>query len=224
MAALTFKLNPNSELHQMLVKLRKTFPPREINGGELHFNYTDLINAFRATQIFNKRNDHYKYTLFVNQALGYLQRGLPACDRQTVANGIIRTIHEKNVKRTFIYNPYSSAHRYDQGCFPITANDHSTDGLGYKFAALTPDQLYSCASYPLTSVGEYFEKYVNNKKENLLKHRNPLPQDQPRPMAYQPQIKLELPLPEPPEPQHPSQGPLNNLSCAEALLNLFDIQ
>lgn len=97
-AALNLDFNHHSPLQHVLEDFRKHFLPREIHRG-MHFNYATLLKAFevydKAFDTLIKAGRSYdKCDLFWRQVIGYIQRGLPACDRQAFAQGIFY-INEK---------------------------------------------------------------------------------------------------------------------------------
>ena len=87
-AALQHKLSAESNLHKAFQKFRADFTPGKMKVG-LHFNYQDLLNAFAAfDQGWDKlyEGDNYdKNILFCRQVIGFVQRSLPAVDRQVFA-------------------------------------------------------------------------------------------------------------------------------------------
>jgi len=137
-------------LRQALEEFRKYFSPRVIKHGEMHFNYANLQTAF---DLYNKQYNKLKETsngnwdkqdLFLRQVIGFIQRGLPACDRQAFARDLHCLVEEKKPKpleRCFDF-------KYSDGSFPITAGDLSRSGLGYKYAAdacwIMRDVAYGC--------------------------------------------------------------------------------
>lgn len=198
----------DSELQRELQKFRVQFTPG-LYQDKMHFKYGDLIDAFNEffyTLGHSSRNDSEKFDLAWFQVIGYLQRGLPACDRQAFAQGIARIVMGKQkLIRSFDNHEYSSGRHYAGGCFPVTDSDFSMKGLGYQFAATIPDELYFyCSKQPLR---ENYSEYISNKIRRLLELKNPLPQNAPRPKTLHPRL----------------HQPLNNYACAEELLRLFSV-
>lgn len=121
-------------LREALEEFRKYFAPRVIKHGEMHFNYASLQKAFDLyNEQFDKLyetsgNNWDKRNLFWRQVIGYIERGLPAGDRQAFARDLSRIVSEKkSLKRRFDF-------KYDGGSFfPITAFDLSRSGLGYDY-------------------------------------------------------------------------------------------
>lgn len=137
-AALTLDFNADIPLHAALEAFREHFAPRVIEGG-MHFNYANLLEAFNvyANEFNNLKaaseNNYNKCDLFWRQVLGFIQRGLPACDRQAFAQGIYYIIEDKEVlRRTFDF-------RHGGGTFPISAGDCSRSGLGFEFGSVFDD-------------------------------------------------------------------------------------
>jgi hypothetical protein len=127
-AALEFDEH-KSCLQNALDEFRKAFAPRIITEG-MHFNYQNLLNAYLVFMIeFEKLKLYWhnfdKCLLLWRQMIGYIQRGLPACDRQAFAQGIyyIAIMGEK-LKRSF-------DERTGTGQFPITDNNKIVT-LGYQ--------------------------------------------------------------------------------------------
>jgi hypothetical protein len=111
--------------HAALAAFRDHFAPRAIKGG-MHFNYANLSEAFK---VYVNEFDNLKATsadnfnkcdLFWRQVIGFIQRGMPACDRQAFAQGIYITEGKKKLRRTFDF-------RY--------RGDHACTGLGFKWAS-----------------------------------------------------------------------------------------
>lgn len=160
-----FKANYDGKIHpqykktlrQALEEFRQYFSPKEIKNGEMHFNYANLQKAF---DLYNEKFDALgkasngnwdKRDLFWRQVIGYIQRGLPACDRQAFAGGLYRLVEEqKPLKRRFKF-------KYNDIDFPITSGDLSRSGLGYE--------------YPGRGAGwwapgwSFFETYVKQKQQ-----------------------------------------------------------
>jgi hypothetical protein len=130
-AALDCDMEYKSELSNALSVFRKHFSPRVITEG-MHFNYQNLVQAYYLYQreyenLQQNRCSYDKCNLFWRQVIGYIQRGLPACDRQALAQGLSFCVIKHKLQRKFTF-------RSGGGQFPVTANDHSPEGLGYKNA------------------------------------------------------------------------------------------
>jgi hypothetical protein len=131
-AALACNMEHASDLRDALAEFRKAFAPRVITEG-MHFNYQNLYHAFdiyvgKFDNLRSKGCDYDKCDLFWRQVIGYIQRGLPACDRQAFAQGIYCIVAGgEKLQRKFDF-------RFGGGPFPVTAGDKSFDGLGYKDA------------------------------------------------------------------------------------------
>lgn len=122
-------------LREALEEFRKYFAPRKINNGEMHFNYANLQKAF---DLYNEKfaslyqasgNNSDKQDLFWRQVIGFIQRGLPACDRQAFARGLYElVVAKKPLERCFDFI-------YGGGSFPITVADHVRADLGFDYGA-----------------------------------------------------------------------------------------
>jgi hypothetical protein len=131
-AALEKDFTHDSLLNDALRELRVYFAPREIHKGEIHFNYVDLLEAYKVLadefDTLRNGNNYDKCNLFWRQVVGIIQRLLPACDRQAFAQGLYGIIEDhKPLKRSFDFG-------YGAGSFPVTAGELSCSGLGYDFA------------------------------------------------------------------------------------------
>jgi hypothetical protein len=132
-AALQHKLSAESPLYKAFQKFRAHFTPGKMTVG-MHFNYQDLLNAFGAfDQKWAKlcdENNFEKNILFCRQVIGFIQRNLPAVDRQVFAQGLFEVAAEKTKsQRSFKF-------KGNQGDFPVTAGDVSCTGLGFDYCAL----------------------------------------------------------------------------------------
>lgn len=117
-----------SELSKAITEFRKHFIPRVITEG-MHFNYANLQHALSIYEHeFNKlQNKGWDFTcVFEILVIGYIKRGLAACDRQAFTQGIYYIVDEgKQLQRSFQCQLSGKE-------FPVTAGDNSCDGLGYK--------------------------------------------------------------------------------------------
>lgn len=135
--AFDLNLNYQSPLQDELKKFRKSFEPRVIKNGEMHFNYANFLKTYAllCEEYENCGNGFHPifhgifFDMFFNQIIGYLQRGLPACERQAFKQGLFDIVdsHEK-LKRTFQGRFFN-----DESDFPITAYDRTHTGLGFKY-------------------------------------------------------------------------------------------
>lgn len=153
---------PKSELWNALEAFRKHFAPRDIKEG-MHFNYQDLQQAFniyaaKFSELKNSGNKYDKCDLFWRQVIGYIQRGLPACDRQAFAQGINYIVeHGEKLQRKFDF-------RYGGGGFPITDGEVSFDGIGYKWAVVS----FAWLGHTVADVGRVrLEDLCRAKTSNL---------------------------------------------------------
>ncbi|HFD2276158.1 TPA: hypothetical protein ACF2P2_002989, partial [Legionella pneumophila] len=158
-AALNLDFNHHSPLQHVLEDFRKHFLPREIHRG-MHFNYATLLKAFevydKAFDTLIKAGRSYdKCDLFWRQVIGYIQRGLPACDRQAFAQGIFY-INEKKEKLQRHFN-----FRFVGCSFPITSAVDSCSGLGYEYGV----GHWSVAEDGRRHGALYIEAYVKQKQQ-----------------------------------------------------------
>lgn len=152
-------------LHAALAQFRQDFAPREITEG-MHFNYNNLLEAFRVYAAeFNNLNsasdgDYTKGDLFWRQVIGYIERLLPACDRQASAQGIYSIIETNEaLNRSFNW-------RLGGGTFPHTVGESSCSGLGYEYARCAG----ACPGgdrWLAASRADVYEIYVKQKASNL---------------------------------------------------------
>lgn len=168
-AALACQFNESEyPLHAALAQFRQHFVPREITAG-MHFNYNDLQAALNVYETeFNNLNngscDKYtnKSVLFWRQIIGYIERLLPACDRQAFGQGIYYiTQEDETLKRSFNW-------RCDDGAFPHTVDDSSYSGLGYRAACgRWGGGMGEWAAWQTVRRVELYEYYVNRKNIKL---------------------------------------------------------
>jgi hypothetical protein len=135
-AALECDMNYKSKLSAALVKFRVDFSPRVIKEGMV-FNYNNLWHALDLYNLHyeslkNSENSYEKCNVFWRQVIGYIQRGLPACDRQAFNHGLNRVVsdggklRQRKFEGGFLYGNIKP--------FPVTAGDTSVSGLGYEEA------------------------------------------------------------------------------------------
>ena len=161
-AALACNMENESVLCEALKEFRKAFAPRVITES-MHFNYQNLQHAFdiyadQFDELKKHGHDYDKCDLFWRQVIGYIQRGLPACDRQAFAQGIYYIVeNDEKLQRKFDF-------RIGGGSFPVTAGDNSIDGLGYKYAAGAAGRARAGAR----RVGARLSKLMSNKKNIKL--------------------------------------------------------
>jgi hypothetical protein len=99
----------------------------------MHFNHANLLEAFKvyANEFHNLKatsaGNHNKCDLFWRQVIGFIQRGMPACDRQACGQGIYSTQCKEGLFFTFDF-------RYHCRTF-TAAHDHSWKGLGFGWGA-----------------------------------------------------------------------------------------
>jgi hypothetical protein len=92
------------------------------------------------TDGFAPLDKYDKCDLFWRQVIDFIQRGIPACDRQAFAHGIYQIIQNQEVlKRTFDFS-------CGGGAFPVTAGDHSRTGLGFELTAGTGGEVWQAGS------------------------------------------------------------------------------
>jgi hypothetical protein len=165
-AALHLNFNADIPLHAALAAFRDHFAPRAIKGG-MHFNYANLSEAFKvyanefhelqATSAYNfsKRN------LFWRLVIGFIQRGMPACDRQAFAQGMYNiTEGEEKLRRTFGF-------RHDGGTFP-EGGDHACTGLGFDWAVGGYPAQSRDAGCWRPACGGFWNTYVEQNKNFKL--------------------------------------------------------
>lgn len=138
-AALSLDFTHPSPLLHALEAFRIYFSPRVIAGG-MHFNYANLLKAYEIfvtefVKLYKASGNNYnKCDLFWRQVIGYLQRGLPACDRQAFAQGIEYIIEQLEPnQRSFKLRGETD------GSFPLTQ--------GGEFLGLGFEQAFSCWGY-----------------------------------------------------------------------------
>jgi hypothetical protein len=121
------KHDNDSPLCKALNTFRRQFKVHVMN--EKNFNPQHLLRAF---QLYDEQFDNFRISeqrdLFWRQVIGYVQRFLPACDRQTFAQGIYFLVEESEpLKRSFDFHD-------GNGSFPVNF-DESHSGLGFDYAA-----------------------------------------------------------------------------------------
>lgn len=162
-------------LRQALEMFRKHFDSREILNG-VHFNYANLLEAMRILKFecqyggvwWGSDKDRYKKCdLFWRQVIGYIQRALPACDRQALAQDFTKIAHdEKELEPSFKFNHDNYAlHFYGISSYPVTAGDQSRQGLGYEFAIWGDNPRGDVVphSYCVTNGFDQLQNYLKNK-------------------------------------------------------------
>ena len=170
-AALTLNFDHESELANALEAMRSHFSPHVIKGG-MHFNYANLLEAFKVyarefDKLNSSGNNYDKCDLFWRQVIGYIQRGLPACDRQAFAQGLYQITHEKKpLNRSFGFT-------YGGGDFPITQGDESRSGLGYEFGARANWDERGGSAVDARDGRGGFSKLMSNKSFKLAKPMQP---------------------------------------------------
>jgi hypothetical protein len=133
-AALNKDFSADNPLNNALAAFRRFFTPGQITVG-MHFNYQDLLRAFEVYDqeydalYKSSGNDYDKLRLFSRQIIGFIQRSLPAVDRQIFAQGLFDVVENK------AFNQRSFKFKYDNIDYPITAGDVSLSGLGFDYLA-----------------------------------------------------------------------------------------
>lgn len=158
-AALDLHFDDAIRLHAALAEFRQHFAPRQIKEG-MHFNYANLREAFKVHDA-EFDNLSRKCDLFWRQVIGYIQRGLPACDRQAFAQGIYYIVgHGEKLQRHFNF-------RFGGGSFPVTAGDQAISGLGYSWAAARYAGGRCDAGRGGMAASLFFGKFMSNKNIKL---------------------------------------------------------
>ena len=163
----------DSPLRDALQAFRIHFMPCTITEPRMHFNYQDLIHAFEVYKdAFKLKNGEYndkdnddKCDLFWREVIGYIQRGLPAVDRQVFAQNLFEVAENKKPnKRSFKFT-------YGGDDFPITSCDDPHSGLGFDFAALCGELVRSGSAIIFLFGGArhfaHLKSYVQQKQQTL---------------------------------------------------------
>lgn len=90
--------NMNPKLLQAFSEFREHFTPERMRMPGMHFNYSDLMHAFemyaREFDSLSPNGNYYRCLLVWRQVIGFIMRGLPACDRQVFARGLYYVVND----------------------------------------------------------------------------------------------------------------------------------
>ncbi|CEK09165.1 hypothetical protein [Legionella hackeliae] len=163
-AALNKDFEYQSVLNDALAEFRETFQPRWIKKG-MHFNYVNMLKVLEIFDLESLKAGLYfkddKYRLGWQQVCGFVMRGLPACDRQVLAQGLIDVaLSKKPVIRSFKC-------QFGGGEIPVVS-DNSHTGLGFDYAINEHGTLSKTRqSSDVSFFVEVLEKFYQTKMENL---------------------------------------------------------
>ena len=164
-----------SALRTELEKFRKVFAPctkktPEQQFAYISFIYMSLLKAFKVynaewDNLSNHGNNYDKCRLVWCQLIGFIERRLPAVDRQAFAQGVdtIKGLHDMKRSLAYKYDP--------QNEFPRTDfDDDSHSGLGFDFGV----SIFGETWRGLVGVGHGgsrcgLKTYVEQKHQDLKK-------------------------------------------------------
>ncbi|VEG89798.1 hypothetical protein [Legionella spiritensis] len=161
-------LNKNFEhpgtLNDALMEFRKAFKPGIIKSG-MHFNYMNMLQVLETFHLAFQESDNVvfnddRYHLGWLQVCGFIMRGLPACDRQALAQGLQNIV--------LLKKPVTRSFKCSIGDKELPVKEYDSMGFGFDFTinelGCRTEKRFNSDIYHFISL---LETYYQTKLEGL---------------------------------------------------------